>query len=279
METHNNMTSQNTTSVAVSPKRFFIVIGTILCATLLVIGFIVFQGSRDKEPQRVTFTVDETTQTALEAKTVEFLEEAGNFGTDYSDLNGNTAYNISRILKLGSSDKSTFFKARSVPYNNLMYKTNMLAQSSPVSFPQTSVEQWEVPYELENMMKYEVKKVTATSSDEGYVSDDGAEERLVTVNALLDSTVSKVVQTATDSSWDGTYDRMEKQFNQVSVAVTFAERDGQWLVYEVNMNLPFLLAVWNNPTYDAMAEDMFGFTTVETYVPKVSPQEAFKTQS
>lgn len=267
MDTANNAT--------ISPKKFLLAVLGILAITATIIGYIIYSGSKEDTPKQVTFSIDETTQQTLEQKAATFINKAGTFGADYSDLNGNTAYNISRILKLGSSDSSSFFTPRSVPYNTLYYQDSMIAQGSPISYPQSSVEGWEVPYELENMIKYEVKNVTATAPTEGYITQDGTERKLVQVQTYMDTTVSKVVQTATDSSWDGTYDRMKKQFNQTPVTVTFVEQEGQWLAFDIQTDKPFLLAIWNNPTYDDMAESMFGFTTVETYTPTISPQEAF----
>lgn len=260
--------------VRVSGKRVAGIAGIFVVIAVLIVGGI-FYITRDKPQvqERETFSLSDTDKKDITNVARNYVNTAGTFGMDYSQLSGDSVYNISRIVRSKNSNPTDYYLSRGSAYSQLK-AGDLIITDGPLDYNTSEIADWRVPEELNQMMGYSVKNITIDDMPkDGYVMMGGNKSHAVDITVTYDSIVDKVVQTKNDTTWDGSFNHLQKTFPRVTMDVTFSKDGDNWKVYQIKRNSnPYTLASYPSPSYDSIGQEMFGFNSIGTYKPKVSPQ-------
>lgn len=248
-------------------KRVIKLIVGAVVITAVILGALLWvtRAPSAEEPGKINSNVplSASGKIASEATSKEFIKSSGNFGVKGSELTGDNIRNISYLLRTNDASNSKYVTTRKDSYNFL--KT-YIYKGSPIDYDSRVVAQWQSPDEARNLTTYEASNVVAKARDNAQIlTIDGKETTAAQVDVTFDSKETIRVVTANDTSWDGSYSVLEKNFSRNTVTLLLAQDGEQWKVYaQSNLQNQFLLSTWQTPDSNAYADAQSGFTQVST---------------
>lgn len=251
--------------------RWWKIVGAAAVLTIIVIIGIMIIGSTDEEESvksDVEFSQKE--QNLIQRKTEKFISDAGSFGVYPDVLTDENIHDISKLITREQSGYEDYYQSRSEAYENI---NKHIHSTSPLLFDIDEVNSWKVPQEYNEMFTYNVDDVSVEVPETGNrMNLEGESTETVEVVVDFDSTQTKRVVTAEDTSWDGSYYVLEKEFQQQRATFTLVKENNTWYIYSKKpMENEFLLVTWEDPNSGDFGDSQFDFERIETLTPSVVP--------
>lgn len=240
-------------------RRQYIAIGSIvLVGVLVVVAALVFLGGEDEEETvQTTFVVTEEDANELANLSEDFIESAGHFGTDVDSINENNVLEMQLNTSRQVGSYESYFDYRSDTYLGL---EDFIYSGGPVDYPQSTVNSMDLSQEHEDLTGYTIGEVTANVPEEGVLIEiDGIEDvESVTVPVSFGGEQTKITRTATDSSWDGSFNVLVNN-TTVEAEIVFVNGSEGWQVFDVDqVTEPYFLATWEDPNMEDYLEGAKG---------------------
>src|SRR5699024_524395 len=254
-------------------KRWWQIGAALFTLTLVIVLAIIFIPSNNSEEKDIpdTFAISEEDQHELEVKGNEFVEVAGDFGVKSNKITPDSIYNVSYLIDTKSETYEDYITTREDAYDNLSRK---IADGSPIDYDSRIPAQWDVPIESLELWTFKVDKTDSESDTSGkYTNLKGQKLKTVDVHVTFTSTVTKRVRSADDTSWDGSYNVLDKTFSNNTATITFVENNDIWQAYKItNVSNELLLATWKTPSEQYANECQHHFKKTDNLRPSNPPE-------
>ena len=225
----------------------------------LVVLFLIGEDDPSAPPEPESYSVSDADAGDLESTALLFLDEAGTYGVRESAVSPETILGLRE--QISQSPSSEIFLSRRDVYTSL--KQNYIAPGSSLDF--STLDDWTDAYLVDNMVTASVEDSTVSVPDEGFVNSDGEP----TVRLSVSFTAHQVArwQTATDTSWDGTYDVLDLTIPTTLTLLMEKDSDNVWRVAGVeDLTYRGLLAIVPDPSVDKLPEPQ-KVGTIKTTIP------------
>lgn len=253
-------------------KRISIIFVAVLGAVAIVAGLVIWSpwsgsGNTDDASQVVTdFTLSPDDSRLIERRADSILASVGEFGIDDSQLTKNNIQEVGYIVSRQDEGWENYFISRSASYDSVR---SDIMRGSPIDYARSTTAEWESGNELDDLKSFKVNEADVTVPKEGTIESSGSKNNVhyVRVNVDFDSTVTQRLVTANDTSWDGSYKILEKDFSG-SATLVFRDYAGEWLLYDVEKPTnEFLLSLWTPNFTDEYTDKMYDFREVKIVTP------------
>lgn len=211
--------------------------------------------------------ISDADQTNMKSSAEDALGRLGTFGVKGDKVTGDNASEVRYVITQSPGDANDFFLSRKKAYESVV---PLLSKDSAVTIGVKDVESWTNSWEIDNLASFEISNVTVNVPKTGKYLDDlngDSDSRAIIVSAEVTFTTTETIRRATvdDSSWDGTYDVMEKVYPNNKANVVFIQEDNSWKIYDLNgIDKKFLLANYRTPSSDDYADLNFDFKKIGT---------------
>lgn len=239
-------------------KRFYAAIaGAVVIALALVATiFLLTRGGEETVGQDAKITEVEKVDAR---KTIEnYFAEAGTWGVRTDTLTSENLASVRYLIAINGPSAPTYWKSRNETYMSL--RENYLVNGTPMWSSDGEVQAWVDMISRDSMSSFETVDVEVQPIEDGsWFMVQGEQVKSVTIDVNYSVLQTRYNQSATDSSWDGTFIVDEKRFDD-SASVILVQINGKWRLYDLRGNeFPFLLASWLKPESDYY-EDQYDFT-------------------
>lgn len=246
---------------AAARKRFFLLSGVFILIAALVTGGIIYWTSRPAD-ENIKTSVPLTAQDRAEAEKVakSFITDAGTWGLRTDKVNAENIKDVAFSVQQNTQTANTYWYSRNENYERT--KLAYIAPNGPLWFGTSIVQTWWDPISREVMASFRTLEVKPQIPDAGStLTVNDFDTTAITVPVTYSIKQQKMMATATDSEWDGTYSVQERVYEENAQLVLVKMSEG-WRVYKLTGNkYPFLLTSWSTPETDYNG-DQHGFTEV-----------------
>lgn len=239
-------------------KRFY-TICIVFAAIVIGILFLIWpKSSNNTTQQNTNVALTSSDKQSVNSEVESFVKKAGSFGFDFSTLNASNLGNVDYLVSTG--DYKDYVLPRQDRYRSLL---NDIDPKGLSYYDDATINNWDTSLEIKDHVNYVVNSVSADSPDKGfYVVENNKNVKAVEVPAKYSSTSKMVYKEVMDSTWDGSYNVRQKEFqDEAKIVLTLAD-NGQWKVYSVTSNHPFLLATWKNADGSSFFDQRFLNTNI-----------------
>lgn len=241
-------------------KRFYAVVaGAAVLALVLVFVIFLFTREGDTEVGK-DVEISETEKVAARQTIENFFTDAGSWGLREDTLTEENMQSVRYLIAVNGASAPTYWESRNEAY--LALRDEFLLTQTPMWAVDGVVQSW-----VDMTARDSLSTFKTTSVDIEPIGDGSwflyQNEQVKSVTVKVDYSVKQTRrnQTATDSSWDGTFLVDEKVFHD-SANVILIQNAGEWKVFDVRgQRFPFTLASWLNPDSDYY-DSQFDFTQV-----------------
>ena len=218
------------------------------------------------QPSVRTFELAADDAKSIQHSAENILVETGNFGIEPEQLTNNNLQEIGYTVTRQDPGWDSYVTSRAKSYDSVR---DSIMRNSPIDYDRSVTAKWPEGNELATLKTFDLEDSNVTMPEEGTIESSNEDEdaRYVRVKATFNSTVTQRLVTAEDTSWDGSYRILQKDF---SGAATFVFRNyaGEWLLHDVEEpNNGFLLSLWTPNFTDEYTDKMFDFREVEIVTP------------
>lgn len=251
-------------------------IGSVVILAAAIVLSIIFlipndtQQSDDTVKSDITLTAEDKAETSALAKDV--IKSFGTFGFITDQITGDNIMDVSYLVSQDPSNAENFFTSREDAYN--LTKEKFIAAGSPMDYDSRKVTDWTNDFEINSLASFSVESVEATTQNKGSTvsSEDGTSRTIAIVNVTFTSREIQRNQTVNDSTWDGTWDVSQKDFNDKAV-LNFVQTENGWQLYSMTgPTNAFLLSSWETPEASLYANTQFDFQKVGTLKTNIQAQ-------
>lgn len=257
--------------------RFLKIVGVLVVAVLAIVAAIVFLVPKDinenaENEAEERFTVSSADKQILKENAENIISTSGSFGVNPAVLNGNIIHQVSYLASTESPGYKDYMSTRQDAYEQVR---SFIRSGSELDYDASAVSQWDTSIERDQMWNLKVNKAQASVPDEGtFIDVDGSKSESVTVPVTYDSRQLKYLVTAEDTSWDGSYRVLEKNFNNNSADLVFTKQGNDWKLSNVrNSSTPVLLSISGSVSDVDYENSQFDFKQVDTIKPDKKPGE------
>lgn len=246
-------------------RQIYFIIGFFVIIAVAIAAIFYFIPDTNEEPEepKSDLIISEKDQLSLEAQTSEIMDGIGNFGVSTESLTADNALDVEYIMSQTPNDGGEFYTSRKNSYESIR---DYILKGSPIDYTPKVVSEWVNDDEIDSLVSYELVSENSTTPDKGtYINIAGVDEEAayVDVNFTTKETIRQA--TADDTSWDGSYSILEKNFPNNTMRLTFV-KDGnnEWKLYSlIGLDYKFLLSTWENPSsFDTYATTQYDFKNV-----------------
>ena len=250
-------------------KRLNIFIGSavlVIAALTVVIWVLSTKDSDDAKTDEILADVQISVTDQAEVSTVvdEFINGASNFGFRTDGISSGNITDVQYLVSHSPNSARSLFTSRDAAYGNVR---EYIFKASPRFFNSNVTGSWSNEFETQLASTFRLDKVTVDVKDKGAYLNIGGTDRLTAyVSVTFSSTQTIRNKTADDSSWDGTFNVLEKGFPDNTADITLVQDENlDWKIYAINnLKYEFLLASWQNPDVNAYSDVQRDFVKVGT---------------
>lgn len=189
------------------------------------------------EETEVDLSSDEIT--ALESKSRDMISTVGTFGVDRSEFSGE--------LTMEEMEESGIFTSRAENYRSV---EEDIAEDSDYFYEDSRIDSWENEA-LAGAVVDEVSVDDVSGPEAMTVA--GEQVRSAEVELSWEGTEYFYEVTATDTSWDGSFFEMERDYSESGVNLVFVKTSDGWKFYEVNgLDNVHTTTLWSSPAPERM---------------------------
>lgn len=192
----------------------------------------------------------------------EFVNGAANFGFNTEGISSGNINDVQYLVSHSPNGVKNLFTSRDSAYANVR---DYMFKGGSRYFDSNVTGSWSNEFDTQFTSSFRLDKVSVATNDKGaYLIVDGKRRLTAYADVVFSSTQTIRNKTADDSSWDGTFDVLEKGFPDNSARVTVVQDDNlDWKIYAINdLNNEFLTAAWANPDANAFLDTQRDFTRV-----------------
>lgn len=237
------------------------VVVLVIAVVVALVFFIIPKNDGDTvEEVKSDVEITSTEISALETLSFEILQKIGNFGIRSDVLTADNALEVEYIAAQTPNDGGIFFTSRQTAYESI--RDNVLS-GSPIDYPARTVSEWVNNSEIEGLVSFEVIWSTIEAQSKGsHTSVSGVEHKTAYVDVTFTSKETMRHATADDSTWDGSYNVLSKDFPNNTARLTFVQDENlQWKLYSLTgLEYQFLLATWETPNSDSFVNTQHDFS-------------------
>lgn len=247
--------------VAIVAPIFLIVVGA------LAYFFLIFDTEEEELPEDVRIDVTAEEFEKISPVVISSIQNAGNFGYNIvSIIESNSFAEVDKTFKDSpNSVDPSMYKSREVAYNDL--KENFIANNSPIDYSISTSASWPIFIEYGTKRRYFIVRDIKVDKPDFMrkMEWNGGMVDTVKVDVTFDGAVQIGDRTAHDSSWDGTYKLMEREFPAQEIRVQLVKTQDGWKLYNIEMpNNKFLLSTWENPEEGVYNNELnYGYEEVD----------------
>lgn len=251
-------------------KRFGILIGAVVgVAALILAGVLWMTGNEDtEEPDSKIHLTAEERRTA-EIVVEDFLYSIGEFGYKLEELNGDNIFQVMDLNRAGDTDALSMYATfRHQAYLNA--RDQYTISESPLYYPTSTVYEWSVALETEEVFNYSINTVDIDVPDTAQLTFlQGEDRKTVVVPVVLDTEQTRINEGTNDSSWDGSHQVFKRHIPNVTATVVLVQIENEWKVYNLrDISHPFLFATWKDAYPDNQRFEIAdGFSQDSTLTP------------
>lgn len=242
-------------------KRFWSLIVLIALIGGLFAVFLLTRPEKAPEEIDTSIAITAEEQEAVAARLESFFRASTEWGLSPESVNGDNIFDIKEVILKNGATAPSHWLARGAVYLKLKEDAYIMP-FGPLWYEDSKVSTWYDEYSRDNLMSFVTGDVNITVPDRGSILTlSGDKLTSVSVDATFSVTETRRVQTANDSSWDGTFAVEEKVFTDTAKVIMVYSMD-QWKVYDIKgLEFPFLQVTWGNPD---SSYEMFQFDFVRT---------------
>lgn len=246
-------------------KRFYLLVGiSALVVGIFLTAFFLFLA--DDEESDVTQNVAITGEDKVIVQNLiqNFILTAGSWGVDGDTVTPETINDMNYYIGGEGSASDNYYTSRGDKY--LTVRENFLVERSKLDYGELQPPGWSDAIAEGSLATFEVTDLEVSVPDSGYLFEwEGVRNPTVVADVHYVTKQTNRGQTATDTSWDGSWAVLEKNFIS-DIKVVAMKVNGEWRVYELrDQQHPFTLVTLGNPAeasnnYEA---SQFDFTPLE----------------
>lgn len=243
-----------------------LIIGVLVSVGVVLAALFWMTSGNDDSENEINSSVSLLDEEKMAAESVarEFVKSSGNFGIRTDQITGNNIRNVSHLIHEEDTSVKDYLLTREDSYN--FVKSEYVYPGSPLDYDSRAMAQWKNQFESNRLATFEAKDVVAESNKDGkYLSIEGRQYKALNVKVSFNSKETIRDVTANDTSWDGSYNVLEKTFPNNTVNLLMVESDEGWKTYQQSdLENQFLLSSWKTPNSDNYAGVQNGFILVDT---------------
>lgn len=258
---------------SVEKNRLLWLIASVVCVivAVVVLIFVIIPKDVDDNGTEIQSDVDIT---ELEVSEVENLSQTimqriGNFGINSATLTGDNARDVEYIAAQTPNDGGNFFTSRQTAYDSIR---EYIYTGSQMDYPSKTVAEWVNDSEIDSLVSFEIIYSIFEGQNKGtHISIAGVDYKAAYVDVTFSTKETMRHAVADDSTWDGSYKVLGKDFVNNTLRFTFLKNENlEWKLYSMEgLENQFLLATWRTPSSDAYATTQYDFNDEGLLVPTV----------
>lgn len=247
-------------------KRMIMLIAGVFAVLAVVLSLafaFIPDGSDQEEDIKSEVFVSKEDQLIIEELSSSIMEDVGNFGVVTDSLTAENALDVEYIIAQTPNSGGEFYISRKNSYDKIRED---ILKESPIDYSPKVASEWINESETDGLISYEMISQNSTAVEKGsYLNFNGTDEAAAYVDVNFTSKETIRQATADDSSWDGSYDILEKTFPNNTLRMTFIkDSNNEWKLYSIiNLENKFLLSTWETPSsFDTYATTQYDFKKV-----------------